>query len=177
MDNNWTHRNPFWVFFLGEKINDIVNKVSVIFNLIFLISEDLFFFFHLYLSRSSFQLDLRLKMKSRQSISSSEYFPIITFSIFVTKISEMSIRNRLRLVETHVPQKTQYLKNKFSPVTLISFGIWVLICKKHLKGYLHCFIATTLLFTERFYWFITFCHSSPLNWISLHVFFNGSFAT
>ena len=86
-------------------------------------------------------------MKSCQSISFPEYFPITTFSIFITNISEIHHSRQINISWISRPPKNQNFKIKFSFVTLISFGIWVLtnlsvskhillICKRHLKAYL-----------------------------------------
>ena len=62
-------------------------------------------------------------MKSRQSISSSEYFPITTFPIFVTKVSEMDHSKQTEISQKSRPKKNQCLKNKLILVTLIAFGM------------------------------------------------------
>ena len=104
-------------------------------------------------------------MKSRQSISSSGYFLFATFSLLVTKISEIDHSNKIKINRNSRPKKNQYVKNKFRIVTLNSFGICVLtnlslfqnmllIWKRHMKAYLK------LLYCKYFiiYWAFVVIH-------------------
>ena len=122
--------NPclFFFFFGGGsvKITDMVNTISVNHFQIKFPNSRRPFIFHQYL-RSSFQLvswhkHLSLKMKSHQSISCSEYFPITAVSLWT--FCKSSIQKGLRLVETHFSKKVcqdQYLKIEFILEILLLF--------------------------------------------------------
>ena len=102
--------NPFWVFFLGGEITDMVNTISV--NLFQLKFPNFRrpVIFNRYLLRSSLQLvkwpkHLRLKMKNYQSFFLQSISQSQLFQSSLQKLQRGTIRNRLRLVETDFPRK------------------------------------------------------------------------
>ena len=127
------------------------------------------------------------KIKSCQSISSSEYFPITTFSIFITKISEIDHSKQIKISgNSRPPKKINISKINSvlwywfllkSKVRLISvcYKTHIIIRKRHQKGYLKLLQCNYFII----YWACLFIHNfSPKLSLELNLsscfFLNGS---
>ena len=121
--------------------------MSIIFNLNFQISEDLLI--SIYICWEAFfnwSSDINI-WGWRWRITKVFLSESISNTGFITKISETDHLKQIEIKQNSPPTKSQYLKNKFTLLILIFFGMWIStnyqsfskhisLCVRHLKTYL-----------------------------------------
>ena len=130
------HTESILSIFLGGEINDKVNTISVHYFQIKFPS-----FYSEFQKTLYFQPIFVSKLFSISPVTNTwdwrwraaKVFPLQSIShhnLFQSSLQKFQkfsdYSKQIKISWNSIPQKNQYLKNKFSHVTLISFGIWVL---------------------------------------------------